>query len=95
MGKNPLLDDLANPEPPQKRGYPCGVGRIMSSLETDERSAVQDKIDQLRVERNKVGANAETTFTAKWLAEVLTRNAHPVSALVMQNHVRKACSCGY
>jgi hypothetical protein len=29
------------------------------------------------------------------LAEVLTRNGHPVSSLVMQTHVRKSCACGY
>lgn len=95
MGKNQLLSDLASPEVPSKRGYPCGVDRVMSSLPDDERAAVQEKIDELRNERQLVGSKARTTITAKWLAEVLTRNGHPVSSLVMQTHVRKSCACGY
>lgn len=77
------------------RGTRCGIHRIVQSLPESERAAVLARIEDIRQERERIGSLGSTPLTAKWLAQVLTDNGHPVSQMVMQNHVRRACSCGY
>lgn len=95
MTNSPLLDALGQPEPPKKSGVKCRVHSIMQLLPPQEKELVQARIDELRTEKMAVGLHAQTSFTARWLADVLTQNGYPVSARVMRDHTRRACSCGY
>lgn len=89
-----LIGALAVTPEPNRRGFRCGVHRILQTLAEEERQAVQDRIDEIRRNRALLGSG-KGGVTSKWLAEVLTDAGHPVSELTMNNHIRKSCACGY
>ena len=93
--KKSLITALEAPPAASRRGVLCGVHRILQQMPEAERNAVLSRLQDIREERKRIGSNGSTGITARWLSQVLNENGYAVSAMVVQNHVRKSCSCGY
>lgn len=89
MDTSPLLADLTN-QLKEKKSSPCKVGRLIDSLQGDEREALLKAIDLIRLSSFN-GRNR--SHSSVWLAKVLRKNGYSISVSTIQRHVNKECSC--
>jgi len=89
MDKSSLLTDLTD-QSKETKHYPCKIGRLINSLEGDEREALVKAIELIRTS-NLNGKNR--SHSSVWLAKVLRKNGYQISVSTIQRHVNKECSC--
>lgn len=82
-----LLDDLLN-EPPKPTE--CKIQLIFESVEEDERTALQQAVERVRLDERSGRAKI---YSNQWLAKVLSDNGYDVSRSTVARHVKKECSC--
>lgn len=63
---------------------------ILDSVDPEIRAKVSAIIEEIRAARN---AELETTYSATWLAQVLTGHGYKVTSHVIGIHVRRQCRC--
>jgi len=89
MDESSLLTDLTN-QLKEDKTHPCKIGRLINSLEGDERGALVKAVHLIRTS-NFNGKNR--SHSSVWLAKVLRKNGYQISVSTVQRHVNKECSC--
>ena len=89
MDKSSLLTDLTT-QSKEPKNYPCKIGRLVLSLEGDEREAL---VKAIHLIRSSSFNGKNRSHSSVWLAKVLRKNGYQVSVSTVQRHVNKECSC--
>lgn len=71
-------------------GRVCKTGVILSTVSAETRDRVLEIITELRAVRE---SGAESQYTARWLAQTLSDNGHPISQVSLGHHIRRGCRC--
>ena len=85
-------DLLAALSQPTKKypGTPCGVTKILNSVEPDVRAKILEIVAEIRDARDE---GRTTVYTGSWLAETLRSAGFHISALTVTKHIAKRCRC--
>lgn len=81
--KSTLRDSITEllENPPLRSGYPCKISRIYSELDTEDRRALEDLIDQ-----SKISASA--------ISRLLNQNGFEIKYATIAKHRRRADGSG-
>jgi hypothetical protein len=85
-------DLLAALSQPTKKhpGTPCGVTKILNTVEPEVRDKIVEIIAEMRHARDE---GRTTVYTGSWLAETLRNAGFTISALTVTKHISKRCRC--
>lgn len=82
-----LIDEL---ETPIDHGGTCKYQILHESLSDEEKQALDEAL--LKVAKDERASRAKQ-FSCEWLAQVLTRNGHPISRSTISRHLNEECNC--
>lgn len=88
------LSDTLRSELTARPASTCALGRLLRTLNDDDRDALEAAIENVRTTRLTVGApNAHTGFTAAAIQRALVTEGHRMSKDVVERHVGRRCGC--
>ena len=88
-----LAERLAGEMSARARG--CVIGRLLDTLATDDATALQSAIDEVRAAQQRgVHPQARQGITATAIHRALSAEGVQTTAYTIQTHVYRRCGCG-
>lgn len=84
-----LIAELENRHPEDLR-QKCRLTKIKEQMSEEERMSIEKAEDSIRQD---TGNGRTRTYSARWLASVLSKCGYPISDSTILRHINGRCGC--